>query len=58
MKPSPPPYVPGNSDAERMDNAVRKMFSMSKKAILKHEAKEERERKQRRSSQRQQRRHQ
>ncbi len=44
MKPLPPPYVPGNTEAERMDNAVRKMFSVSKEALLKHEAKEARTR--------------
>jgi len=40
MKPSPPPHVPGNTDAERMDNAVRALFSVSKEDLLKAEAKE------------------
>lgn len=40
MKPLPPPYVPGTTDAERMDNAVRKMFSVSKADVLKREAEE------------------
>ena len=31
MKPLAVPYVPGNTDAERMDNAVRRMFSVSKR---------------------------
>ena len=31
MKPSPAPNVPGNTEAERFDNAVRKMFTVSKK---------------------------
>ena len=44
MKPSPPPNVPGNTEAERMDNAVCKIFTVSKDAVLKHEAKEKRER--------------
>jgi len=44
MKPLPPPYVPGKTEAERMDNAVRKMFSVSKEALLKHEAEEKRSR--------------
>ena len=35
MKPQPPPHVPGNTEAERMDNAVRKMFSVSKVDALK-----------------------
>jgi hypothetical protein len=39
MKPLPPPHVPGNSEAERFDNAVRKMFSVSKEDLLKAEAK-------------------
>jgi hypothetical protein len=39
MKPLPAPYVPGNTDAERMDNAVRKMFTVSKEELLKREAK-------------------
>jgi hypothetical protein len=38
MKPLPAPNVPGNTEAERMDNAVRKMFSMSKEEFLKKEA--------------------
>jgi hypothetical protein len=38
MKPLPPPDVPGSTDAERMDNAVRKMFSVSKEELLKREA--------------------
>ena len=44
MKPLPPPYVPGKTEGERMDNAVRRMFSVSKEALLRHEAKEARER--------------
>jgi hypothetical protein len=49
MKPSPPPNVPGDTDAERFDNAVRKVFSVSKEAYLKEEArlKKLRERKKR-----------
>jgi len=38
MKPSPAPSVPGNTEAERMSNAVRKMFSVPKEAVLKAEA--------------------
>ena len=38
MKPAPPPRVPGNTEAERMDNAVRKLFTVSKDAYLKEEA--------------------
>ncbi|HWQ54552.1 MAG TPA: hypothetical protein VN442_12780 [Bryobacteraceae bacterium] len=48
MKPLPAPHVPGNTEAERMDNAVRKMFTVSKDAVLKHEAKEKRDREKKR----------
>ena len=40
MKPLPAPNVPGNSEAERMDAAVRKMFTVSKDELLKEEAKQ------------------
>ena len=50
MKPLPPPHVPGNTEAERMDNAVRKMFTVSKADVLKHEAKEKREREKKRAA--------
>lgn len=36
--PLPPPNVPGETDAERMKNAVRIMFSVPKDAYLKEEA--------------------
>lgn len=39
MNPHPAPTVPGESEAARMDNAVRKMFSVSKEDFLKEEAK-------------------
>lgn len=38
MKPQPPPSVPGNTEAERFDNAVRKLFTVSKEDYLKEEA--------------------
>lgn len=38
MKPHPAPNVPGNTEAEKFDNAVRKVFSVSKEAYLKEEA--------------------
>jgi hypothetical protein len=49
MKPLPPPNVPGNTEAERMDYAVRKIFTVPKEAYLKEEArlKKLRERKKR-----------
>jgi hypothetical protein len=39
MKPLPAPNVPGDTEAERFDNTVRKMFSVSKEELLKREAK-------------------
>jgi hypothetical protein len=39
MKPAPAPHIPGNTEAERFDNAVRKMFTVSKKELQKREAK-------------------
>lgn len=39
MKPLPAPNIPGNTEAERFDNAVRKIFSVSKEELLKREAK-------------------
>lgn len=38
MNPLPPPNVPGTTDAERMDNAVRRLFAVPKGAYLKEEA--------------------
>jgi hypothetical protein len=38
MKPLPPPPIPGETEAERMDNAVRKLFTVSKEDYLKEEA--------------------
>lgn len=38
MKPSPAPEVPGNTDWERLDNAVRKVFTVPREALLKEEA--------------------
>jgi hypothetical protein len=38
MKPLPAPDVPGNTDAERFDNAVRKVLTVSKTDLLKAEA--------------------
>jgi hypothetical protein len=34
----------GNTEAERFDNTVRKMFTVSKADVLKQQAKEKRER--------------
>jgi hypothetical protein len=39
MKPQPAPNVPGNTDAERMSNALTKVLTVSKADLLKQEAK-------------------
>ena len=39
MKPLPAPNVPGNTEAERFDNAVRTVLTVSKDSLLKAEAK-------------------
>ena len=44
MKPEPAPQVPGNTEFERFDNAVRKMFTVSKKDVMREEAKQKRAR--------------
>jgi hypothetical protein len=33
-----PPTVPGNTEAKRFDNAVRKMFTVSKEEMQRREA--------------------
>lgn len=38
MKPQPAPEVPGNTPWEKLDNAVRTVFGVSKEALLKEEA--------------------
>ena len=38
MKPLPAPQVPGNTDAERMSNALRMVLTVSKEDLLKREA--------------------
>ena len=48
MKPLPAPYVPGDTEAERMSNALRKVLSVSKEDILKQEAKLKRQREKKR----------
>ena len=36
MKPTPPPHVPGNTDAERFQNALKKVLA-APKVEVKHE---------------------
>ena len=50
MKPLPAPYVTDKNEAERMDAAVRKMFTVSKADVLKQEAKEKRQREKKRAA--------
>jgi hypothetical protein len=38
MKPLPAPNVPGNTDAQRMSNALRMVLTVSKSDLLKKEA--------------------
>lgn len=40
MKPLPAPNVPGKTEFERFDNAMRQVLSVSKKELLKREARE------------------
>jgi len=49
MKPPlPAPHVPGKTDFERFDNAMRQVLTVSKAELLKQEAQEKRTRKGRR----------
>ncbi|HXB72951.1 MAG TPA: hypothetical protein VNY05_32240 [Candidatus Acidoferrales bacterium] len=50
MKPLPPPPIPGHTEAERVDDAVRKMFTVSKEAVLKEEAKSKKARAKKKTS--------
>jgi len=38
MKPLPAPPVPGKTEAQRFDNAVRKTFTVSKEEMQRREA--------------------
>jgi hypothetical protein len=53
MKPLPAPNIPGKTESERFDNALRQVFSVSKDDLLKREAqdKKSRQRKKRMSEQ-------
>jgi hypothetical protein len=44
MKPAPAPNVPGKTEFEKFDNAVRKILTVSKGDLLKEEAKWKRSR--------------
>lgn len=45
MKPLPAPNVPGKTEFERFDNAVRQVLTVSKSELLKREQEEKNERK-------------
>jgi hypothetical protein len=47
MNPLPPPNVPANTDWERFDNAVRKVFSVPPEAIQKERQRMEKAREKR-----------
>ncbi len=40
MKPLPAPNVPGNTEFERFDNAVRQILTVSKAGVLKRSTEE------------------
>jgi len=40
MKPLPTPHVPGKTEFERFDNAVRQVLTVSKTELLKREERE------------------
>ena len=42
MKPLPAPHVPGKTEFERFDNAMRHALTVSKEELLRREAEEKR----------------
>jgi hypothetical protein len=44
MKPLPAPQIPGKTEFERFDNAMRQVLSVSKEELLKREAREKQRR--------------
>jgi hypothetical protein len=51
MKPLPPPQVPGKTEFERFDNAVRQVLTVSKTELLKREQQEKNEHQEKRRPQ-------
>jgi hypothetical protein len=49
MNPLPAPHVPGKTEFERFDNAVRQVLSVPKEELLKREAQEKRTRERKRA---------
>jgi hypothetical protein len=45
MKPLPPPHVPGKTEFQRFDNAVRQVLTVSKEELLKREQREQEKKK-------------
>jgi len=52
MKPLPAPNVPGKTEFERFDNALRQVLSVSKEDLLKMEAREKRKKERKREKKR------
>jgi hypothetical protein len=50
MKPLPAASVPGDTDAERIDNAARMLFRASKEEFVKQEAKHNRTKERKRTA--------
>jgi len=48
MKPLPAPEVPGTTEFQRFDNAMRKVLSVSKEEVLRREAEAKHDREQQR----------
>ena len=48
MKPLPTPHVPGKTEFERFNNAMRQVLSVSKEELLRREAQEKRTRERKR----------
>ncbi|MHB8215841.1 MAG: hypothetical protein ACYDDS_07155 [Candidatus Sulfotelmatobacter sp.] len=46
MKPLPAPHVPGKTEFERFDNAMRQVLTVSKEELLKREQREQDKKKQ------------
>jgi hypothetical protein len=44
VKPLPAPHVPGKTEFERFDNAMRQVLSVSKEELLKREARQKKKR--------------
>jgi hypothetical protein len=49
MRPLPAPQVPGKTEFERFDNAVRQVLSVPKEELLKRERQEKRTRERKRA---------